>query len=390
MLTKKIPLFRAFGIPIGIDASWFIILILVTWSLAAGLFPDQYEGMNTSTYWIMGLVGAVGLFFSIILHELGHALTAQQYGLHIRGITLFIFGGVAEMQDEPPTPASEFLVAVAGPVVSVVLAILAYIGLQITQAVEWPASVAGVLWYLALINAIVVLFNLVPAFPLDGGRILRAALWKWKGRLRKATQVTSGIGSGFGMVLIIFGVFSFISGGFIMGMWWFLLGMFLRGAAQMSFQQLLVRRVLEGEPIRRFMAEDVHSVPPDITLETLLQEHIYTHHHKLFPVRDNGHLQGYVTTRQIRSVPRDEWNRHLVKDAMLPCGRDVTVSPDADAMQTLLHMNRTGVSRMLVLDQDRLVGIVALKDLVKFLSLKLEIEEDIDVSSMNKSMRSTG
>jgi len=182
---------------------------------------------------------------------------------------------------------------------------------------------------------------------------------------------------------------SFISGAFIAGMWWFVLGLFLRGAAQMSFQQLLVRRVLEGEPIRNFMQDQVKSVPPDISIRELVDDHIYSHHHKLFPVRENGNLLGYVTTRHVRSIPREQWDQHTVKEITQPADSDITVSADEDAMQTLLRMNRTGSSRVLVVENDQLVGIVSLKDLMKFLSLKLEIEEDIDFAPARKAAASS-
>ena len=376
MFMKRFKLFTLFGFDVHVDLSWFIILLLVTWSLATGLFPVWTPGMTTTGYWLMGLIGALGLFTSIVLHELAHSLVARRFGVPMHGITLFIFGGVAEMTEEPPSPKAEFNLAIAGPIASVLIGAICY-GLSIVgDANGWPATLNGVLFYLGLINGILVLFNIIPAFPLDGGRVLRSALWKWRGNLKWATRITSTIGSAFGVVLILLGVLAFISGNFIGGMWWFLIGMFLRNAAQMSYQQLLVRRALEGEPVARFMQRDVHSVPPQVTVRELVDDYVYRHHFKLFPVVEEGHLRGCVTTREVRELPRDEWSEHAVDELITPCSPDNTISPDADATQALSQMSHTGQSRLMVVEGDRLLGIISIKDLMKFIALKVELEED--------------
>jgi Zn-dependent protease/CBS domain-containing protein len=320
-------------------------------------------------------VGALALFASVVVHELAHAKAAQRFGLQIRGITLFIFGGVAEMTDEPPTPKSEFVVAIAGPLASIGLGLLFAAVAAVGSRLDWAISALGVLQYLAWINFIVVLFNLVPAFPLDGGRVLRSALWKWKNDLRWATRVTSTIGSGFGVVLIALGVLSFINGNLIGGLWWFLIGMFLRSAAQMSYRQLVVRQLLEGEPVLRFMHADPDTVPRSASISELVEDHVYRYHHKMFPVVENGHLIGCVSTRDIREVPREEWDSRTVGEVMETCSPENTVPPKADAMRTLSKMNRTGRSRLLVVENDELKGVITLKDLTRFISLKLDIEE---------------
>lgn len=375
MFGRTFKLFSVWGFSVGIDASWFVIAILVSWSLAAGLFPFQFPGLTPQVYWAMGVAGALALFASIVIHELSHAKAAQHYGLQIRGITLFIFGGVAEMTEEPPTPRSEFVVAIAGPLASIALgaffAALTVVGGQMA----WPVPVLGVLQYLAWINFVVVLFNLVPAFPLDGGRVLRSILWKLRDNLRWATKVTSAIGSGFGVVLIALGVLSFISGNLIGGLWWFLIGMFLRYAAQMSYRQLVVRQLLEGEPVLRFMQGTPDTVPQSASIADLVENHVYRLHHKMFPVVDNGHLLGCVSTREIREVPREEWDKRTVAEVMETCSAENTVPPKADAMRTLSRMNRTGRSRLLVVDDNQLKGIITLKDLTRFISLKLDMEE---------------
>lgn len=376
MFGRRIDLFNVFGFAIRIDLSWFIVAVLVAWSLATGLFPFYYQGLSPTTYWWMGIAGALGLFVSVVLHELSHALVARRYGLAMKGITLFIFGGVAEMEDEPPSPKAEFMVAIAGPIASTLIAIGLFGLHRVGQFSAWPVAVNGVIEYLAIINGVLVAFNLVPAFPLDGGRVLRSALWRWKDNLRWATRIAARLGSGFGIVLILLGVWSVLSGNFIGGMWWFLIGMFLRGAAQMSYQQLLIRQALEGEPVSRFMKSDPVTVPGRISIQELVDDYIYKHHFKMFPVTDNGTLRGCISTRQVKAVSREEWNSRRVGSLAEPCSPENTIRPETDAVKALARMNQSGASRLMVVDGDRLMGIIALKDLLNFLSLKIELEEE--------------
>ncbi len=374
MFGKQLRLFELVGFEVKIDLSWIIIALLVTWSLSVGYFPYKYLNYSTRTYWLMGLVGALGLFMSIIAHELAHSLVARRYGIPMRGITLFLFGGVAEMDDEPAAAKDEFLMAVTGPISSALIAVAFYGGFLLGRHMGWSYPLNGVILYLAMINAILAAFNLLPAFPLDGGRMLRAALWHIKGNLKWATRVSSRIGSGFGLFLIIYGVFQFISGNFIGGMWFFLIGMFLKAAAEASFQQLITRRTLEGEPLRRFMNTSPVTIPPDLTIERLVEDYVYTHHHKLYPVVADGRLTGCVTTRQIKEIPQERWASTTVADVAATCDSDNTISPDADATEALSRMRRTNAGRLMVVDRDRLLGIISLKDMMEFLSLKIELE----------------
>lgn len=376
MFGKRIDLFKLLGFQVRIDFSWIIIAVLIAWSLSTGLFPLQYKGLSTRTYWIMGIIGALGLFLSIIIHEFSHSLVARRYGMRMKGITLFIFGGMAEMSDEPPSPKAEFMMAAVGPVSSIILAGIFYIIHSVGATSGIPKPVNGVVQYLAFINGLLAAFNVVPAFPLDGGRMLRSILWGIKGNLRWATRISSGIGSGFGIFLIILGVFNVFSGNFIGGMWWFLIGMFLYSAAKMSYQQLLTRRALEGESVRRFMKTDPITVPPDMTIERLVEDYVYAFHHKMYPVvADSDRIEGCVTTKQIKEIPRDDWSQKRVRDIEVACSEDNTISPDADAIKALSLMNRTGMSRLMVIEGDRLAGILSLKDMLKFLSLRIELDE---------------
>ncbi len=372
MFTKRIRLFNVFGFPLYLDLSWFIILVILIWSLAIRMFPRYYPGLEASSYWIMGVVGALSLFASVVLHELGHALMARRFGIEMRGITLFIFGGVAEMGSEPPSARAEFMVAIAGPVVSIVLAGLFYAASLIEGL---PIEALGVLRYLALINTILVIFNMVPAFPLDGGRVLRSILWYTKDNLAWATRITSRIGAGFGVLLMVLGVFSLFAGDFVAAIWFFILGMFLRGAAQMSYQQLIIRRALEGEQVRTFMRREPVTVPTTIPLDRFVHDYVYRHHFKMYPVVDNGELLGCVTTRNLKDLTPDDWPHRTVGDVYQRCSPENVIEDTADATDALARMSQQGVSRMAVVHQGKLVGVIALKDLLEFLSLKIELEE---------------
>ena len=373
---KGYRLFRIFGFDVKLNVTWLLLALLITWTLAAGLFPADYPDLPRHTYWWMGVAGAVGILFSIVFHELSHSLVARGFGLPIRGITLFIFGGVAEMEDEPGTPKVEFFMAIAGPLASLLLALLFFLLQQLASAQHWHIAVIGVSHYLSMLNIILAVFNLVPAFPLDGGRVLRAALWHWKQDLRAATRIASAIGSGFGLALMILGGLAFIRGNFIGGMWWLLIGAFLRTAASASYSQLLVRQMLADQPVRRFMNRDPVTVTPRTSIAQLLENYVYQHHFKMFPVVEDDRLLGCISIRDIKKVPRDQWAQTTVGEAVTPCSSDNTVSADTDAAQLISTMTRADAStRYMVVDQeDRLLGVVSLKDLREYIALKLELE----------------
>jgi Zn-dependent protease len=372
MFGRKIKLFRLLGFEVGLDPSWIVLAVLVAWSLSTGYFPFKYRDLSTSSYWLMGVIGAVGLFASIVAHEFCHSLVARRQGLPMEGITLFIFGGVAEMSDEPPGAREEFLIAVVGPLASFAMAAVFYGLYRLGDGAGWTTAVTGVVGYLGMINLILAIFNLI----LDGGRILRAALWGWKGNLKRATRIASRIGEGFGILLIVLGVLRVLNGLFIGGMWFFLIGLFIQNAAKMSYQQLLTRRALEGEALQRFMNPDPVTVPPDTRLDRLVEDYVYRYHHKLYPVVDGDRLVGCITTRQVKATPRDRWGNTTVGELAEGCSAENTIAPTADAVDALARMHRNSTGRLMVVADGRLRGIIALKDLLQFLSMKIELEED--------------
>ena len=375
MFGKRITLFKLLGFEVRIDLSWIVIAVLIAWSLSTGLFPFYYKNLSTETYWAMGIIAAVGLFISIILHEFSHSLVARHYGMPMKGITLFIFGGVAEMEEEPPSPKVELLMAGVGPLSSIAIAVFFYWISLLGKTIGWGEPINGVVEYLAVINALLAGFNLLPAFPLDGGRVLRAALWHWKRNVRWATRVSSQVGSGFGILLIVLGIFNVFRGNFIGGMWWFLIGMFLRGAAKMSYRQLMTREALEGEKVQRFMNPNPVTVAPTTTIEEFVEDYVYKYHFKMFPVANSGRAIGCITTKQVKEVPREQWRDVTVSELALECTPDTTVKPDDDAIRAISLMRRTGGSRLVVIEDDRLVGVVSLKDMLHFLSLKVDLDE---------------
>lgn len=368
-------LFTLFGFEIKLDLSWLLLALLISWSLGAGVFPAEYPDLPRPVYAWMGVACAIGVFFSIVFHEFSHSIVARHFGMPIKGITLFIFGGVAEMEREPPSPKSEFLMAVAGPIASFVLALIFWRFEILAVARNWPLSVVGVSDTLAYINVAVAIFNLVPAFPLDGGRMLRAALWHWKDDMRAATYISSRMGRGFGLVLIVFGIIAVIQGNFIGGMWWFLIGMFLRGAAAASYQQLMLQEVLKDKPVRNFMKTDVITVPPSTSLTDWIEDYVYQHQFKLFPVVDDGQLVGAISINDAKRTPRESWRATKVRDLMQAVSPANSVAADTETTKVLATLLRPDTpSRFMVVEGGQLVGMISVKDLLELIALKLEIE----------------
>lgn len=375
MFGRRITLFKLMGFEVRLDASWIILAFLITWSLAVGYFPAYEPGLPGKDYWWMAVVAALALFGSIVVHEFAHSVVARRNGLPMKGITLFVFGGVAEMGGEPASPRVEFLMAAVGPLTSFVIGLIAYAIYRAAVGV-WPAPVVGVIHYVGWINWMLAIFNSIPAFPLDGGRVLRSAIWQSTGDLDRATRIAAGVGEGFGVALMALGVVSLFFGNFVTAVWWFVLGMFLRGAAAQSYQQMRIQGALQNEPVSRFMHSDPITVPPNISVEDLVQNYVYRFHHKMFPVvtDEAHHLAGCISTDELKSIPREEWRQHSVQELMRPCSLDNTVSPETNAVSALSKMRSSGLTRLLVVDRDRLLAIVTLRDLLDFLSLKLDLE----------------
>jgi len=375
MFRKRFNFLNFAGIQIGLDLSWLLIAILLSWTLAVGYFPFYYPGQTAGVYWLMGFLGMLGLFVCIVLHELGHAMVAKHYHLPISQITLFIFGGIAEIKKEPQSPKVEFLMAIAGPLVSVALAILMYLITSTGVKQGWSPLVTSITGYLAYVNAALVVFNMIPAFPLDGGRVFRSILWASSNNLGWATKIATIVGSGFGFFLLFYGIFLFISGNIIGGMWLAIIGLFLRRAAASTQTQYFVKKELQGEKVTKFMSTPPLTVPPNITLQTFIDQHVYQSHHHLYPVTEEGKLLGYISLNEVKNVPSTEWSQKTVADVLVPRSQFKTVPPSTNAHEALLIMQSEEVPTLLVADGEHLVGVLTSQDLLKAISIKLELEQ---------------
>ena len=376
MFAHRVTLFELFGFKVHVDASWLLLAVLVVWSLATAYFPPVLPGYPIKTYWWMGVAGLIGLGVSIVVHELAHSLVARRFDMPIRGITLFVFGGVAEMEDEPTSAKGELLMAIAGPAMSLAMAIVFALLARIGAGVEAAAPAVAVADYLAAINGILAVFNLLPAFPLDGGRVLRAALWGWKGDFIWATRIAATSGGLFGLLMIALGLASAVSGNVIGGIWMFVLGLFLRAAAGGAVSRAVTRDVFAGSPVRRFMRRDPVTVDPDLSVERLVDDYVYRYYFKSFPVTSRGQLLGCVRLARVVETERERWPWQSVGSVMEPCTEDTIIGPDADASAALEQMQRTGQSRLLVTENGMLVGVLSLRDLLNFLSVRMDIGGD--------------
>ncbi len=377
MFEHRLTLFELFGFKVHVDASWLLLAVLVVWSLARFYFPAVLPDHSEATYLFMGIAGLIGLGFSIVVHELAHSLVARRFDMPIRGITLFVFGGVAEMEDEPTSAKGELLMALAGPAMSLFVSIVFSVLAGLAAGPEGAGPAAAVAAYLAWINRILAVFNLVPAFPLDGGRVLRAALWGWKGNFAWATRVAATSGGLFGLMMMAYGlVHAITSRDIIGGIWLFILGLFLRAAAGGAISRVVTRDAFAGRPVRRFMRQDPVTVDPDLSIERLVDDYVYRYYFKSFPVTSGGRLLGCVRLQRIVETERERWPWQTVGAVMEPCTGDMIIGPDADASAALEQMQRTGQSRLFVTEGSALIGVLSLRDLLNFLSVRIDLGGD--------------
>jgi len=372
MFLHRIRVFTLVGFTVWIDASWLIFAALITWTLAAGVFPSQIPNLPRALYWWMGVAGAIGLFFSIVIHELSHSIVARRFAIPIRGITLFIFGGVAELHDEPTSARGEFWMTIAGPISSVMIGAILLSLAKVTGA-ELPRPVEVLLIYLGEINWLLALFNLAPAFPLDGGRVLRSALWAWKRDYAWATRVAARFGAGFGILLMAAAGFSVLRGNFVGGVWLFLIGLFLNGAAGATRRQLLLAQTFTGRKVSNFVSEQP-AISPDLSLKAAVEKYFYRYHSRILPVMHDGTLTGCVRAEKLREINQSQWEKLHVSDAAEPCTHDATISPDADALDALKRMPRTGRDELFVVDGRRYVGVISLANMLRFLAIRRDLE----------------
>jgi Zn-dependent protease len=357
------------GFQIRIDASWLFIASLLVWTLYSGVFADLAPGIAPATRLTMAVVAMLLLFTGLVLHELAHALVARRFGVKIGGITLFIFGGIAELVDEPTDARAEFWIAIAGPLASFALAALAYLVGGLLPASGAFLPLRAVLGYLATINVSLALFNLVPAFPLDGGRILRAALWRFGGNLTRATVIASRIGMAFAWLLILTGILSLFGAGDALGLWFVLIGMFLLNAAYASYSEIRFREHLGGRTVATLMTHNPRTVKPEMSLADLIDRVMISEGRSFLPVVDAGTLVGVIDAATIRKVDRSRWPTTTVREIMAPPGPENCIAADAAADTVLQHMARTGRRKLVVVGHGGAAGVITLADLLNYVSL---------------------
>ncbi len=372
MIGASITLIEVFGIKIRVNISWAFIAILLAWGLAEGYFPTIHAQLPHATYWWMSIVAVLGLFASILLHELAHSLVARAYGMEITGITLWLLGGIAELKGEPPSPKVELLMAIAGPAMSVFLGTVFWL---CAGALEAFVSVATVLSYLGMLNLILAAFNMVPAFPLDGGRVARAIIWMRTGDYLAATKTAARMGSLFGLGLIVVGLMGLVTGAGLASLWWVVLGMFVRFAADSSNFQAQTKNVLAQKAVREFMTPNPITVSAETSVTDLIENYIYHYDFEFFPVVEEEHIVGSVSLRDVRSITLDRHRATRVKDIMQPITSDAIASPRDLAADALTRMQESGKSLLMVMEGADLVGVIAMKDLLRVVAIRSSLEQ---------------
>ena len=366
--NRGIRLFTIGGIQIRLDYSWFIVFGLVLFSLSAGYFPQAYPRQSTQTYWLTGLLATLLFFFSVITHELSHSFMALRSGIKIHEITLFIFGGMARLSEDANDPKTEFKIAVVGPLTSVILAGLFWLVRAAISGAQ-PSILAEMFGYLAWINVALALFNLVPGFPLDGGRLFRA-FWWWKtGSIVQATRKAADWGKGFAFALMIFGGLQIFTGSLVGGLWLIFIGMFLRGMAEASYQDVLLRKSLEGTRVADVMIRDVVAASADLPVKGLISDYFLRYGYHGFPVRSNGRVLGVISISNVKDLSAEEQDRKTVAQVMSPIGRDMTVSPETSIADALGKMTEKNLGRLLVMRGDEMVGMITQTGVLRFLQI---------------------
>ena len=359
------------GIDIRLHYSWFVIFVLIAWSLAVGYLPDAYPNQSQGFYWTVGLVSSAFLFISVLVHEVFHSIVARRNNISVRGITLHFFGGVSEISEEVSSPSVELKMAAAGPLTSLVIGVV-FLGLWLLIPSGFAIGVRATLQYAAYINIVLAFFNLIPAFPMDGGRVLRALFWMRSGSLLASTRRATQFSHFFSYLLMALGMFSFVFVSVFNGLWLLIIALFIKNSADASLNETMMVEALRNVRVEDIMTREVHTVEPDIAIQQLVDEHFIKYKHGGFPVLSGDRLVGIVTDQDVRQVPREQWGSAKVGDVMKPAVDLVTIKPDDTASDALLQMSKHDVGRLPVLDGGRLVGIITRSDITKTIRSKLQ------------------
>jgi Zn-dependent protease len=367
MMHGSFRVFRIAGFDIYINISWLIIIVFLTASLALSWFPALDKGWSTAEYWIVGFISSILLFVAVLLHELAHSLVARARGLPVSRITLYIFGGVSDLEQEPQSPGAEFQMAFVGPLVSILIGIVAFLILIPLRSSNSP--LAAILEYLFITNILLGIFNLLPGFPLDGGRVLRSIIWRATGSLSRATHIAAIVGRILAFLFILAGIYLFFLGDVFDGIWIGFIGWFLLNAAQSSEAQTMLQTVLRGVTVRQVMNTTPTTVPANISLQKLVNEYFLPQGLRSALVLQGDQLAGLVTLADIRHIPQDQWSQTPVGFIMIPLEKLHTVTPEQDLNHVLPLMTGQDVNQLPVVDQGRLLGVVTRDAILRYIEI---------------------
>jgi Zn-dependent protease/predicted transcriptional regulator len=355
---------KIMGIPIRMHFSWLIIFGLITWSLSTYYFPQAAPDLPTASYWMKGTLAALLLFASVTFHELAHSFVAQRYKISIESITLFIFGGIAQMKGEPANPRAEFRIAIAGPLSSFFLSVLFFF-----LSGNTTGGIKALFSYLAQINLIIGVFNLIPGFPMDGGRVLRSVIWEKKKNFYYATQKASSIGQKIALFFIIFGIFSILTG-MSGGLWLMLVGWFLYTAAQASYQQSTLQESLSGIKVRDIMVKDIVTLSSFITVDESVNNYFLRYGYGGFPIIDDGKFLGIVTLKEVKNIHRENWGKEKVADILVPHDKRWEVSPEDDVIKALELMIKEDKGRLVIIENNKLSGLITRNGIARYVQIR--------------------
>lgn len=364
MFSNAVKLFTLDGFDIKLDPSWFLIAALITWTLSNQYFPSLIPELSYASYLMLALVAMLGFFASLLLHEMAHSVVARRFGVQIKGITLFLFGGVAELDTEPTSAKAELWIALAGPALSLALAVVFSILHGVANAVTDAQGLPTVLGYLATINLIIAVFNLAPAFPLDGGRVLRALLWWRNGDVLRATRAAATSGTVFGYALSALGVFAVFQGAVTSGVWYILIGFFVLGAARSAYQNQLIQTAFSDKSVAAVMVRDPIVAAPEMTLSAFVNQIMLPHHVSFVPVVADGVLIGQIDKEMLAAIDRENWTNTRVGDVFAGLEDAATIPPDMTVPTLLEQVARTGKRKFLVVKGHALLGVVTLANLI--------------------------
>jgi Zn-dependent protease/predicted transcriptional regulator len=355
---------RIAGIEVRIDTSWVVIALLVTYSMFLQL-DEAYPAFARPGLVVLAVLFALLFFGSVLGHELAHAVVARRRGIPVRGITLFLFGGATHAKVESRGPKDELIVSVVGPLSSLLLAVTFFLLGTALREVFRPLG--GGFRYLGFVNLLLAIFNMLPGFPLDGGRVLRSLVWRATGSLSRATRIASIAGQTVGYLLIGVGVFFLTQQILFSAIWMAAIGWFLVQAARSSYQELEVRRFLEGVEAEELMTPELVSIPADLSLRDAVDDYFMRYDHSAFPVDEGGRTTGLLTLRSVKQVQRDQWDARRVRDAMHPLGDELTVVPDARMDRVLTKLQDGDRRRVLVVRNGEVVGMITASDVARWL-----------------------